>query len=155
MKSLINEKVSHNKFGIGKIMEHTSLNVKVFFPQTDQAKFFQYPNAFEKFLTLENETLNEECQQMAVSKREEKEKAVQDRLEEMIRVEEEEKERNKPVRKKRVVSVKVVKEKVVKEKVVKEKVVKEKAVRVKAVKEKAIKEEGVKEEAVKEEVPLE
>ena len=50
MKSLVNEKVSHNKFGTGKIVEETGLKIWVQFSGADQPKIFAFPIAFEKFL---------------------------------------------------------------------------------------------------------
>lgn len=80
MKSLVNEKVSHNKFGTGKIVEETGLKIWVQFSGADQPKIFAFPIAFEKFLILEDSVLQKECQKLAEQKRKELDAAEAERV---------------------------------------------------------------------------
>ncbi len=48
MKSLVNEKVSHNKFGTGKIVEETALKIWVQFSEAEQPKIFAFPIDFDR-----------------------------------------------------------------------------------------------------------
>lgn len=80
MKSLVNEKVSHDKFGTGKIVEETGLKIWVQFSETEQPKIFAFPIAFEKFLILENSVLQEECRKLAEQKRKELDAAEAERV---------------------------------------------------------------------------
>lgn len=71
MKSLVNETVSHNKFGEGTIVEETALKIWVQFSGTQEPKIFAFPIAFEKFLVLQGAGLQEECRKLAEQKRKE------------------------------------------------------------------------------------
>ncbi len=71
MKSLVNETVSHNKFGEGTIIEETALKIWVQFSGTQEPKIFAFPIAFEKFLVLQDAGLQEECRKLAEQKRKE------------------------------------------------------------------------------------
>ncbi len=86
MKSLVNETVSHDKFGTGKIVEETALKIRVQFFGTEQPKIFAFPIAFEKFLVLEDTNLQEECRKLAQKKREELEQAEAERLAKIRRI---------------------------------------------------------------------
>lgn len=50
--SMINEKVSHNVFGNGKIIHQESENMSIQFSEPYGVKHFVYPDAFEKYLKL-------------------------------------------------------------------------------------------------------
>lgn len=69
MKSLINENVSHSKYGNGRIIEENPMKIKVQFSGMEESKLFAFPIAFEKFLVLENQSLQEECHTLALQKR--------------------------------------------------------------------------------------
>ena len=71
MKSLVNETVSHNKFGEGTIVEETALKIWVQFSGTQEPKIFAFLIAFEKFLVLQDAGLQEECRKLAEQKRKE------------------------------------------------------------------------------------
>lgn len=102
MKSLVNETVSHDKFGAGTIVEETALKIRVQFSGTEQPKIFAFPIAFEKFLVLEDRNLQEECQKLARKKREELERAEAERLAGIRRlVDENRRERMEALKKKR------------------------------------------------------
>lgn len=102
MKSLVNETVSHDKFGTGKIVEETALKIRVQFFGTEQPKIFAFPIAFEKFLVLEDTNLQEECRKLAQKKREELEQAEAERLAKIRRiVDENHRERMEALKKKR------------------------------------------------------
>ncbi len=90
MKSLVNEKVSHNKFGTGKIVEETALKIWVQFSEAEQPKIFAFPIAFEKFLILEDAVLQEECKKLAKEKRKELDEAEARRVAGIKRVVDEE-----------------------------------------------------------------
>ncbi|AXH99152.1 malate synthase [Sporosarcina sp. PTS2304] len=77
---LLNEKVTHNVFGTGNIVEQEDAVIVVDF--TDHTKKFVYPDAFEKFITLENETLAKSLEEVFVQKKEDEKVAEQQRQEE-------------------------------------------------------------------------
>ena len=89
MKSLLNEKVSHNKFGAGTIVEVNSRKIKVKFSETKLPKIFGFPIAFEKFLVLADECLQGECHALALEKRRELDLKEKERLDEIARIAEE------------------------------------------------------------------
>lgn len=110
MKSLVNEKVSHNKFGTGKIVEETALKIWVQFSETEQPKIFAFPIAFEKFLVLEDIVLQEECKKLAEQKRKELDQAEAERVAGIKRiVDENRKERLAAARQKRLKKTKAAK----------------------------------------------
>lgn len=86
MKSLVNETVSHNKFGTGTIVEENTLKIKVLFSGMEQSKIFAFPIAFEKFLVLEDQALQEECHELALQKRMELEQEKAEHLAEIKRI---------------------------------------------------------------------
>lgn len=86
MKSLVNETVSHNKFGTGTIIEENTLKIKVQFSGMEQSKIFAFPIAFEKFLVLKDSGLQEECHELAMQKREEMEREEAERIAEIKRI---------------------------------------------------------------------
>lgn len=55
---ILNQQVSHKKFGVGTVVEQTEDAIFVKFANVD--KQFQYPSAFQKFLVLKDEMLQEE-----------------------------------------------------------------------------------------------
>lgn len=72
--------VSHKIFGKGKVVEITETMVKVLFEVGK--KQFQYPQAFEKFLTCEDDAMQERMQDLIIEKNEqEREKRQQRRKE--------------------------------------------------------------------------
>ena len=52
---ILNQQVSHKKFGVGTVVEQTEDAIFVKFANVD--KQFQYPSAFQKFLVLKDEML--------------------------------------------------------------------------------------------------
>ena len=72
--------VSHDKFGTGKIVEETALKIRVQFFGTEQPKIFAFPIAFEKFLVLQDISLQEECRRLAEQKRKELDQAEAERM---------------------------------------------------------------------------
>src|SRR5699024_12228054 len=55
--NLINEKITHTVFGKGTIIDHTDSFITIDFD--DDVKKFVYPDAFSKFITLNDENLVE------------------------------------------------------------------------------------------------
>lgn len=102
MKSLINEKVNHNKYGTGVIVDETLKRIKVQFDQLEEQKEFLYPNSFEQFLSLQDEELQKECYAMAVELRQEQEKLVMEKREAARQLEEKIKAEQKELKKKSV-----------------------------------------------------
>lgn len=89
MRSLLNEKVSHNKFGAGIIVEEDGWKIKVQFSEMKLPKMFGFPIAFEKFLVLADEGLQGECHALALEKRREMDLEEKERLDEIARIAEE------------------------------------------------------------------
>lgn len=83
MKSLINEKVIHAKYGKGTIVDASVKRICVQFEEADVRKEFLYPDSFEQFLKLEDEVLQQECCELAISKRLEKKRLEEERREEI------------------------------------------------------------------------
>ena len=55
--NILNQQVFHKKFGVGTVMEQTDNSISVKFLNVE--KKFQYPRAFQEFLALNNEMLQE------------------------------------------------------------------------------------------------
>lgn len=68
---ILNQQVSHKKFGVGIVVEQTQDSIFVKFANVD--KKFQYPNAFQQFLALNDKILQEEVLKEAKQKEQEKE----------------------------------------------------------------------------------
>lgn len=68
MKSLVNESVQHSKYGKGKIVGEELEKIEVEFDGNGDKRWFIYPDVFEKFLMLENKSLQEKCFSQAVEK---------------------------------------------------------------------------------------
>ena len=109
MNSIVNESVEHIKFGNGKIISEENDRVDVAFENGLGKKSFQFPDAFEKFLKLDNEALQKECFELAVKKKEAIEKEAQEIRKEQGRMEEELKSKLEVVKKKRKVTKAVIK----------------------------------------------
>ena len=67
---ILNQQVSHKKFGVGTVAEQTEDAIFVKFANVD--KQFQYPSAFQKFLALHDKILQEEVLKEAKQKEQEK-----------------------------------------------------------------------------------
>ena len=82
---LVNKQVSHKKYGIGTIEAQNDNHLTVKF--ANEVKKFQYPIAFESFLQMLDQTLNDVLTQAAILKLEEQKrdevKRVTDKLLEM------------------------------------------------------------------------
>lgn len=89
MNLLVNESVEHNKFGKGIIIREENYRVDIIFNNNSVKKSFLFPDAFEKFLKLENEDLQKECLELAVRKREQLEKEAEEMRLEQERIENE------------------------------------------------------------------
>jgi len=50
--NILQQQVSHARFGVGTVTDQTDRLVTVLFETTQEAKTFLYPTAFETFLTL-------------------------------------------------------------------------------------------------------
>lgn len=83
MRSLVNEKVNHAKYGVGTIIEENAKRIKVQFDTLEIAKEFLYPDSFELYLKLEDDKLQTECYEMAVNQRMEKKRIEDERREEI------------------------------------------------------------------------
>ena len=57
MDSLMNEKVTHRKYGSGNIVEVNDKIIMVKFDEIEDAKKFIYPDSFDGFMTFENKKL--------------------------------------------------------------------------------------------------
>lgn len=79
-------KVSHRKFGEGKVMELREKYITVLFPQGE--KKFLYPNSFKKFLTFKDKNLQTEMDNMLKRLMQEEENKRAEKLSEQERMEE-------------------------------------------------------------------
>lgn len=78
--NLVGKKVSHNRFGQGRIIELTEKYVTVEFEE--EVKTFQYPICFDLFLTLLNDDLKDKmAQEIEVIKEDERKKEEEKREE--------------------------------------------------------------------------
>lgn len=66
---ILNQQVSHKKFGVGTVVEQTEDAIFVKFANVD--KQFQYPSAFQKFLALNDKILQDEVLKEAKQKEQE------------------------------------------------------------------------------------
>jgi len=89
MNSLVNESVEHIKFGKGVIISEGNFCVDIVFENVVDKKSFLFPDSFEKFMKLKNETLQKECFELAVKKKEAIENEIQEKRRELDRVEQE------------------------------------------------------------------
>lgn len=79
MKSLKNENVYHKNFGKGVIIENNLTKIRIQFTDLKEPKIFLFPNAFEKFLVLEDDKLQQECCEQAVLLRQAQEKEMEEK----------------------------------------------------------------------------
>lgn len=79
MKSLKNENVYHKNFGKGVITENNLSKIRIQFTGLKEPKIFLFPNAFEKFLVLEDDKLQQECCEQAVLLRQAQEKEMEEK----------------------------------------------------------------------------
>lgn len=90
---MINEVVFHNKFGEGKITEVNEKHIKVAFGESNGVKIFLYPDSFDRFLSFQNETLQEEVtkavneQKAKIQEEEDRKREENRRLDELHRQE--------------------------------------------------------------------
>jgi hypothetical protein len=113
MISLVNEKIEHIKFGKGTIVSEDKVSITIDFGQGLGIKSFLFPEAFEKFLKLENNTLQEECLDFVMKKKEALEQEAFEKHEaekrkEQERLEEERKIKSESSKKKRSITKKAV-----------------------------------------------
>lgn len=78
--NLINEKITHTVFGKGTIIDHTDSFITIDFD--DDIKKFVYPDAFSKFLTLNDENLAESLDEVLSVRKKEQEALAKQRAEE-------------------------------------------------------------------------
>lgn len=94
MKSLLNERVCHRKYGNGVIIEEELPHIKVEFSNYKQIKMFEAPFAFEHFLILEDKELQKVYYSLAVVEREtwekKKEQEIRQKEEDRLKVKMEE-----------------------------------------------------------------
>lgn len=88
MKSLKNEYVYHKNFGKGVITDNNFSKIRIQFTGSKEPKIFLYPDAFEKFLVLEDDVLQQECYEQAILIRQEQEKEEEAKRMERKRLEE-------------------------------------------------------------------
>ncbi|MDF2588467.1 MAG: hypothetical protein K0S41_2308 [Anaerocolumna sp.] len=60
---MVNELILHSRFGKGKVIEVLGNHIKIDFFESKSTKIFQYPDSFEKYLTFENDRLQQEVLQ--------------------------------------------------------------------------------------------
>lgn len=80
---MINEKVSHKKYGIGEIIEVKDDKISVIFEEGQEKKSFKYPEAFENFLSAQDNDFKEKifediCNRRMVIAKEEDQKRSDD-----------------------------------------------------------------------------
>lgn len=89
MSVLINENVKHNKFGYGKIVDEQFGRIDIDFGSSIGIKSFLYPEVFENFLKLENESLQKECLTLVEEKKKVKAMEAEEKRLEQEKIEEE------------------------------------------------------------------
>lgn len=98
---LLNEKVTHTKFGIGVIKSNENGIIQIYFNESYGEKAFVYPDAFEQYLKLENSALDQQVQNELkvkldkILKEKETQRIESERLAEEVRLREEEKHKHK------------------------------------------------------------
>lgn len=83
MKNLINEKVSHKKFGKGVIVQHKGRTISVQFGNEIGLKNFDYPSCFESYLTFVDSTA---AIKMANEIKQQKDKEIKDEQQFLLRL---------------------------------------------------------------------
>lgn len=78
--NLINEEITHKVFGEGNIVEHEDSVITVEF--NNEVKKFVYPDAFEKFITLNNKDTAKSLKELFLKRKVEEEALELQRLEE-------------------------------------------------------------------------
>lgn len=90
---LLNLKVKHKKFGTGTIISNEDNKIIVHFPDINSEKKFVYPDAFEKFLQIDEQSAEAEQQDFAKMqeqiKEKQEEKKKREEQEKIKRLEEE------------------------------------------------------------------
>jgi len=87
--NLVNEQVTHRQFGIGSITEQADQLITVQFSEEYGSKLFQYPLAFDQYLMLCNEGLQDSIKIEARLKAEQVEAETMRKEEEIQRKEQE------------------------------------------------------------------
>lgn len=94
--NLINEEITHKVFGEGNVVEHEDSIITIDF--NDDVKKFVYPDAFEKFITLNNESTAKSLNEIFLKRQLEEEVLEKKREEEkerqMLELERQEKMKN-------------------------------------------------------------
>lgn len=79
--NLINKKVTHNRFGLGSIVEHNESSIEIHFESEN--KKFVFPDVFEKHLKLHDKnianSLEKIIQKKAMERKEEERKKEEER----------------------------------------------------------------------------
>lgn len=78
MGAILNQKVTHIKFGDGIIISESNEKITAKFEKLEDNKIFQYPDAFECFLEFENKAFQESALKELKDK---KEKAIIEKAE--------------------------------------------------------------------------
>ena len=89
MKSIVNEKVEHVKYGGGKIISEESGKIVVEFKNDITKKMFLFPDAFYEFLKFDNKTLQEEYVKLAQDKKKRLDEEAEEQRQETQRQEDE------------------------------------------------------------------
>lgn len=56
---MTNEKVKHNKFGYGEVIDIRHNKVTIFFSESKESKTFKYPDIFENFMEAQDDDFKE------------------------------------------------------------------------------------------------
>lgn len=67
---MLNEVVSHVKFGRGTVVKNQENHIVVAFDNSGEEKVFRYPDAFERFLAFQNQSLQQEAQAKLLEQKE-------------------------------------------------------------------------------------
>ncbi len=100
---LIGQEVEHTSYGQGEIIQQEEQRIEVRFANGDEPKKFLYPDAFEKFLSMNDLTCRKQVEadieQMHEDRREEKEAVERRYQEERAALEAAKKPKKAPTRK--------------------------------------------------------
>lgn len=105
MNLLVNEKVTHKKFGDGTILEAKEGYLTIKFEEYDVIKKFKYPYSFEDFMAFNKESLQDEAIRLIEKEKAEKRIEEEFKRQEFERIEvESRKEKIEKIKKQRKAS---------------------------------------------------
>lgn len=72
MEYLLNEQVTHKKYGTGNIIEVNNRFLNIMFDECEEIKKFKYPDSFDIFMSFHNNTLQKDVTKILDEEKEKK-----------------------------------------------------------------------------------